>query len=211
MTVAPDGSVDAGLPWPRPGGPRLTFPPAVLAQSVPRVARLLLGAVLETTVGGERTSGVIVETEAYLGPEDAASHAATRTITARNRVMFGPPGVAYVYRSYGVHWCVNVVAAPEGTGGAVLIRGVDPLEGEAVMARRRQGRTPLAAGPGRLTQALGITGAHDGLPLDRPPLRLLQGHAVPDEAVDVTPRIGITRAVEAPLRYLVRGRPGVSR
>jgi DNA-3-methyladenine glycosylase len=125
--------------------------------------------------------------------------------------MYGPPGMAYVYRSYGIHWCMNVVAAPEGIAGAVLIRGVDPLEGGEVMARRREGRTPLTAGPGRLTQALGITGALDGHPLDSCPLRLVRGVEVPDDAVDVTPRIGITRAVEAPLRYLVRGRPGVSR
>jgi DNA-3-methyladenine glycosylase len=178
---------------------------------VPRVARRLLGAVLESTVGGQTTRGVIVETEAYLGPEDEASHASTRAITPRNRVMFGPPGRAYVYRSYGVHWCVNVVAAPEGTGGAVLIRGLDPLEGRATMAHRREERLPLAAGPGRLTQALGIDGTLDGHPLDREPLRLLAGYDIPDGAVRVTPRIGITRAVEAPLRYLVRGRPGVSR
>lgn len=194
-----------------PGEPRRAFPADRLARVVPEVARLLLGAVLESTVGGVLTSGVIVETEAYLGPEDAASHAATRSITERNRVMFGPPGVAYVYRSYGVHWCTNVVADSDGVGGAVLIRGLDPLEGVETMRTRREGRLPLTAGPGRLSQALGITGELDGHGLDRAPLRLVHGVAVPDEAVTTTPRIGITRAVEAPLRYLVRGRPGVSR
>lgn len=124
------------------------------------LARALLGCRLISTVGGVRTTGVIVETEAYGGPEDPASHANTvGGATDRNRAMFGPPGHAYVYRSYGVHWCLNVVAGPDGQGGAVLVRGLDPLEGETAMLERRASRQPLAAGPGRLAQALGVTDA----------------------------------------------------
>lgn len=186
--------------------------PDMLTRPVPDVARALLGCRIESTIGGARVTGVIVETEAYLGPEDAASHAATRTgVTARNRRMFEAPGRAYIYRSYGIHWCLNVVAHPGDAAGAVLIRGLDLVEGLDHALARRGGRRPLAAGPGRLAQALGLDGAHDGHDLSAPPLRLLHGWAIRDDAVTITPRIGITRAVEAPLRYFIAGRPGVSR
>lgn len=186
--------------------------PHALTHPVPAVARHLLGAVLESRVDNERVCAVIVETEAYLGPEDAASHAATRSgITPRNRLMFERPGRAYVYRSYGVHWCLNIVAHPADGAGAVLIRGLDLLEGQPTAHRRRRGRPPLTAGPGRLTQALGVDGSLNGHDLIEPPLRLLEGWRVPDSMVRVTPRIGITRAVDAPLRYFIERRPGVSR
>ena len=207
-----DAGISTGSPWPNwPGGPRRVIAPEYLARPVPVVARDLLGAVIETTIGGQRTAGVIVETEAYLGPEDPASHAATRGgVTPRNRPMFGPPGHAYIYRSYGMHWCLKLVAEVEGVAGAVLIRGVDPIEGVEVMERRRGGRLPIAAGPGRLAQALGITDALNEHALDREPLRLLHGWPIDDREVRCTPRIGITRAIDAPLRYFICGRPGVT-
>ena len=152
-----------------------------------------------------------METEAYGGPSDPASHAATVSgVTPRNRAMFGPPGRAYVYRSYGMHWCLNVVTGREGEGQAVLLRGLLPIEGEDVMLRRR-GRRPLAAGPGRLAQALGVTDALYGHDLRRPPLFLLAGWSVPDRRVGVSGRIGIKSAAKWPHRFYVRGCSGVSR
>jgi DNA-3-methyladenine glycosylase len=183
-----------------------------LAQDVPIVARELLGCRLISTIGGEAVEGLIVETEAYLGPDDPASHAATRSgITARNQVMFGPAGRAYVYRSYGVHWCLNVVAGSEGEGGAVLLRGLDLIRGEAAAARRRGDRRPLTRGPGRLAAALGVTDALYDHDLSREPLRLAPGWSVDEYHVAVTPRIGISKARERLLRYHVRDSSGVSR
>jgi DNA-3-methyladenine glycosylase len=178
---------------------------------VATVARDLLGAVLETTIDGRVSAVVVVEAEAYGGPEDPASHAATRSgVTSRNRVMFGPPGHAYVYRSYGVHWCFNVVTGRDGKGAAVLVRGGLPLSGEDVMSDRRGARLPLAAGPGRLAQALGIDVTHYGHDLLHPPVRLLRGWTVDDERIGISPRIGISTAADRPLRFYVRGAPGVS-
>jgi DNA-3-methyladenine glycosylase len=172
----------------------------------------LLGCRLVSTVGGVRTAGVIVETEAYGGPDDPASHAATvRGPTERNRVMFGPPGRAYVYRSYGVHWCMNVVTGAEGVAQAVLIRGVEPTEGLEAMAARRDGASPLAAGPGRLAAALGITDALYGHDLREPPLVLERGWTVADDAIGVSKRVGVSLAADWPYRFFVRGAVGVSR
>lgn len=174
------------------------------------MARDLLGTCLVSTIGGDMCAGVIVETEAYGGPEDPASHASTVSgITDRNRAMFGPAGRAYVYRSYGVHWCLNVVTGRDGEGEAVLLRGLHPLAGHGVMLRRR-GRKPLAKGPGRLAEALGITDAEYGHDLTRPPLVVVAGWSVADEDVSVSPRIGIKSAAEWPHRFYVRGFPGVS-
>ena len=176
------------------------------------VARDLLGARLVSTVDGALTSGVIVEAEAYHGPDDPASHAATRGgRTTRNAAMFGPPGRAYVYRIYGMHWCVNVVTGTEGDPQAVLIRALDPLAGEEEMRRRRGGALGLASGPGRLCQALGITGALYGHDLTVPPLEVRAGWVVPDADVAVSGRIGVRAAADWPLRFFVRGNPGVSR
>jgi DNA-3-methyladenine glycosylase len=176
------------------------------------VARALLGARIVSTVGGRRTAGVIVETEAYLGPDDPASHASTRGgPTDRNRAMFGPPGRAYVYRSYGVHWCMNVVTGTEGVAQAVLLRGIDPIEGQRHMSARREGRAPLASGPGRLCEALGITGELYGHDLAVSPLELQAGWRVPDRLVEVSGRIGVSVAADWPLRFYVCGSPGVSR
>jgi len=212
LSPAARGGSEAALPW-RLGRPaHASFPPDFFERDVVQVARELLGARLVSTVGDRRTSGAIVEAEAYRGLEDPASHAATRTgRTSRNQVMFGPPGRAYVYRSYGMHWCVNVVTGREGEAQAVLIRGLDPLEGEDEMKRRRGGRMPLAAGPGRLCQALGITGSLYGHDLARPPLVLAPGWAVSDADVEVSGRVGVRLAADYPYRFFVRGSRGVSR
>lgn len=200
------------LPWRAGVPPSSGFSPDLLVRPVAEVARALLGARLTSFVGGEAASGVIVETEAYEGLDDPASHAATRVgRTWRNRAMFGPPGHAYVYRIYGMHWCVNVVSGPEGEPQAVLLRGLEPLVGEEVMSRRREGRLPLAAGPGRLCQALAIDDSLYGHPLSRPPLILEPGWTVPDAAVGVSGRIGVRAAADRPLRFYVFGSSGVSR
>ncbi|MFQ5536049.1 MAG: DNA-3-methyladenine glycosylase [Gemmatimonadota bacterium] len=200
------------LPWRAGIAPDGRDPLEVVRRPVAEAARLLLGARLISTVGGKRTGGVIVETEAYGGGDDPASHAATlRGRTRRNRAMFGPPGRAYVYHIYGMHWCVNVVTGLEGEAQAVLIRGLDPLEGEEVMMRRRGGRHPLTAGPARLCQALAIDDGLYGHDLARPPLRLLPGWDVSHVQVGVSGRIGIREAADRPLRFYVRGAPGVSR
>lgn len=192
--------------------PAPSFPPGFLHRPVTRVARELLGARLISTVGGTRTAGVLVECEAYAGPDDPASHAATRGgTTRRNRAMFGPAGHAYVYRSYGMHWCMNVVTGRSGDAQAVLLRGLEPLGGEETMARRRQGRTPLAAGPGRLCEALGVDGTLYGHDLSVPPLVLMPGWSVPDDRVEVSGRIGVRAAADRLYRFYVRGSPGVSR
>jgi DNA-3-methyladenine glycosylase len=153
--------------------------------------------------------GVVVETEAY-EPGDPASHSFGGR-TARNATMFGPPGRLYVYRSYGIHWCANVVSAEDGIGAAVLLRALEPTAGLDVMRARRglDDARLLAAGPGRLTQALGVTAAHDGLDLRRPPFALSPPTA-PVEVV-ASPRVGITRAAEKPWRYSLAGSSFVSR
>ena len=180
------------------------MPPAKLrreffSRSVHEVAPDLIGATfLFNGVGGR-----IVELEAYHHTDPAAHSYGGRT--ERNAVMFGPPGYAYVYRSYGIHWCVNFVCEPEGSASAVLIRAIEPLEGLAVM-RRRRGLSDvrlLCAGPGRLCQALGITHKQNGIPLDRPPFELRA--PVDNPRLVVGKRIGITKAAERPWRYGLAG------
>jgi len=176
------------------------------------VARELLGAVLECTTDEGITRGRIVETEAYLGPEDEACHAVAG-LTPRTQHLFGPAGTSYVYFIYGMYWCVNAVTRERGHGSAVLVRAVHPLDGlELMRARRPRARRErdLTNGPGKLCQAMGIVGAMSGRSLRRPPLVIRAGAPVPDAEVDVTPRIGITRAADWPLRFLVRGDPFVS-
>jgi DNA-3-methyladenine glycosylase len=169
------------------------------ARSVHEVAPDLIGATL--LVGG--VGGLIVEVEAYHHTDPAAHSYAGRT--ERNAVMFGPPGYAYVYRSYGIHWCVNFVCEAEGSASAVLIRALAPTTGVATMRRRRglADERLLCSGPGRLTQALGITLAHNALPLDRAPFELRGRTEIPDIAVG--PRIGITKAADKPWRYGLAG------
>ncbi len=182
------------------------------------VARDLLGTLLISTIHDLETIGRIVETEAYLGPHDPASHAAERIgRTVRNRSMFGAPGIAYVYRIYGVHWCLNTVTDRIDFPAAVLIRALEPVSGIEIM-RRRRGRivaarphTALASGPGKLAAALAITGDVDGHPLDRPPLLVARDDCVPIESIGTSPRIGVTRAADWHLRFFIRGNPHVSR
>jgi DNA-3-methyladenine glycosylase len=153
--------------------------------------------------------GVIVETEAY-APHDPASHS-FRGRTSRNATMFGPAGRLYVYRSYGVHWCANVVCAREGVGAAVLLRALEPTVGLDVMRARRgiDDRALLASGPGRLTQALGISRAQDGLELSAPPFALVAPESPP--GIVESTRVGITRATDKPWRYSLAGSTYVSR
>jgi DNA-3-methyladenine glycosylase len=175
------------------------------ARSVHEVAPDLIGVTL--LVDG--VGGRIVEVEAY-EQGDPASHGYGGR-TARNAAMFGPPGHAYVYRSYGIHWCLNVVCAEEGNAEAVLVRALEPLEGIAEQRRRRgqQDLRALCSGPGKLCQALGITREHDGLALDEAPFELVPRDEVP-EIVTGT-RIGITRATELSWRYALAGSPFLSR
>lgn len=190
------------------------LPAAFFARPAEQVARELLGAVLVAQTDGGGCRAEIVETEAYTGPDDEASHAHARFgVTARNRVMFGPPGIAYVYRIYGMHWCLNAVTGPAGHPAAVLLRAARPLDGLEPMRARRPGRADheLLRGPGNLARALGIDGRLNGHALQHAPLWLEAGAAVPDAAVWTGPRIGVRRAAEAPLRFWLHGSPFVSR
>ena len=195
------------------------LPAAFYQRGAEEVARHLLGAVVVSDIGGRRTAGRIVETEAYLGAPDPASHAAERIgRTARNESMFGPPGIAYVYFIYGMHWCLNAVTGEADVANAVLLRALEPIDGfEAMRERRsaRSGKAPmdrdLMRGPARLTEALGITGAMDGHDLARPPLVIAAGDRIDDSLVVVGPRIGITRAADWPLRFSLRDSTWTSR
>jgi len=172
---------------------------AFFARSVHEVAPELIGATF--LVNG--TGGIIVEVEAY-HHTDPAAHS-FRGPTQRNRVMFGPPGFAYVYRSYGIHWCVNFVCEEEGSASAVLIRALEPTHGIAAMRRRRQLRDlqALCSGPGKLTEALAITDRHNTLPLDQPPIAVHARLGEVEVASGV--RIGITKAIDLPWRYGLKG------
>ncbi|MEP6538240.1 MAG: DNA-3-methyladenine glycosylase [Bryobacteraceae bacterium] len=173
------------------------------------VARDLLGKVL---VHGE-TRGIIVETEAYPGGDDLASHSA-RGLTQRTRVIFGPPGHVYVYLIYGVYECLNIVAEPEGQPGCVLIRAIEPTAGLEIMKRRRPAAKRLESltnGPGKLTLAFGITRDHYGVDLTKGPLRVERQHGRPRFDIETTPRIGITHCADLPLRFLIKDNPFVSR
>jgi DNA-3-methyladenine glycosylase len=192
---------------PRPLGP------GFYARDAATVARDLLGRILVSTIGGRRCVARIVETEAYLGPDDPASHAAGWRRTRRTEVMYGPPGRLYVYFTYGMHWCANVVTGSEGFPAAVLLRAVEPLEGLVTMQRRR-GDVPerlLGAGPARLAQALGIGRAHNGHALDRPPVWIAAGKPVPKHNRRVATRIGIRDAADWKLRFYEKGSRFVSR
>ncbi|MRS12973.1 MAG: DNA-3-methyladenine glycosylase [Actinobacteria bacterium] len=182
------------------------------ARPTPEVARLLLGKVLVSAVGDAVVAGTIVETEAYLGVDDPGSHAATKGITARNRVMYGPPGRAYVYFTYGNHHMLNLVTEAEGTAGAVLVRAVEPVEGVEVMTARRHGRAghELTNGPGKVAEAFGVTLAHNGLPLGRE-LRVLDAPPVADTAVGTSGRVGLASGHELPLRFYIAGNGYVSK
>lgn len=191
---------------------RRPLQPGFYDRATEDVARDLLGAVLEHRTAEGVVRGRIVETEAYLGPHDPACHAAAG-LTPRTRTLHGPPGTAYVYFIYGMHWCFNAVTREQGHGSAVLIRAVEPLSGLELMRRRRKvdGDVSLTSGPARLCDAFAITRDQDGVRLDRGPLRILQGIDLPDEDVVISPRIGIRKAADWPLRFHVRGNRFVSR
>jgi len=169
------------------------------------VAPELIGATL--LVNG--VGGRIVEVEAYHHTDPAAHSYIGRT--ERNAVMFGPPGYAYVYRSYGIHWCLNFVCEEEGSASAVLIRALEPTSGIAAMRRRRSvsDERALCSGPGKLCQALAVTHRHNGLQLDEPPFELRARQETPEIAVGV--RIGISKAVEHPWRFGLKGSKFLSR
>ncbi len=177
------------------------LPRAFYQRPTVEVARALLGQLL---VHGA-TAGVIVETEAYLGGEDLASHSA-RGITPRTSVIFGPPGHAYVYLNYGIHECLNIVAEPEGAAGCVLLRALAPERGLEVMRQRRNYPNKddeLSNGPGKLTQALGITRALNGADVTRGSLFIEQRPTPELGRIRTTPRIGITKCSKWPLRFLL--------
>ncbi|MDE3173789.1 MAG: DNA-3-methyladenine glycosylase [Gemmatimonadota bacterium] len=180
------------------GAARAALPARFFARETERVARELLGAVLECRTPEGVASGRIVETEAYLGEHDAACHAAAG-LTPRTAPLYGPPGTAYVYFVYGMHWCVNAVTRAPGLPSAVLIRALEPLDGIALMRERRghpRRDADLTSGPARLCQALGIDRRHNARPLQRPPLLIRAGTPVADADVIVTPRIGIREAAD---------------
>jgi DNA-3-methyladenine glycosylase len=190
-----------------------TLPVSFFDRPAEVVAPELLGALVVSRIGGALTSARIVETEAYLGYRDPASHGYLHRRNERNAALFGPPGSWYVYLSYGIHWCANLVCEAEGTASAVLLRALEPVEGLHTM-RRRRGRVDdrdLCSGPGKLCQALGITRGN------------LDGRMMPDASVVVeaarvklafevltTPRVGITKAADWPLRFAVAGNAHVS-
>ena len=177
------------------------------------VARDMLGTVLECATEDGIASGIIVETEAYLGEHDLACHAAVGR-TARTEHLYGPPGISYVYFIYGMYWCFNAVTRRAGQPSAVLVRALEPLHGIALMHKRRsriKNDVDLTNGPGKLCTALGITGAFTGKPLQKKPLVIREGEPIPDDRVEVTPRIGITKSADWPLRWIVRSNRFVSR
>jgi DNA-3-methyladenine glycosylase len=195
----------------------MILPPSFYAQETVSVAKQLLGCYLVHFEGEATTLGRIVETEAYL-VNDPASHAFSGQ-TPRNRVMFGPVGHAYVYLIYGLHACVNAVTGQAGTGEAVLIRALEPLQGIAVMQERRRTHKLqlLCNGPARLTEALAITRDFNGVPLFEGPLQIWSADSLPaaplmeDAEIVQTTRIGIATAKELPLRFYVKGNRSISR
>ncbi len=190
---------------------------ACFERPAPLVARELLGKLLVSTVGGVTTGGAIVEAEAYLGPDDPGSHAATRKITDRNRVMYDEPGTVYVYFTYGNHHMLNLVCESSGTASAVLIRALEPLVGVEQMIRRRShGGTPrppreLCNGPGKLAQALGVDLTDNGSRLGEGRIVVYDSPRVPAEDVAVSGRVGLSAGHELQLRFYLNENRFVSR
>jgi DNA-3-methyladenine glycosylase len=181
----------------------------LLSGSPEEAAPALLGSLLISEVAGHTVKARVTEVEAYKGSDDPASHA-FRGRTRRNGSMFERPGTLYVYRSYGIHWCANVAAGPEGVGWGILFRGADIIDGLGVARARRGRENELANGPGKLTQALGVDHTHDGTYLldGTGPIRVEPG--VPPEVVVATPRVGISTAIDRPWRFVAvmeAGRP----
>ena len=189
------------------------LPASFYDRDTEHVSRELLGCVLECTTAEGKASGVIVETEAYIGEHDPACHAAAGR-TRRTEPLYGRPGIAYVYFIYGMYWCVNAVTRAEGLPSAVLIRAVEPLTGIEIMrARRGPARSDreLTNGPGKLCIALGIGREHNGASLQRGELVIREGERVADRDVVVGSRIGIKKAADWPLRWYIRNNEFVSR
>jgi DNA-3-methyladenine glycosylase len=177
------------------------------------VSREMLGMLLQCNTPDGRTSGVIVETEAYLGEHDLACHAAAGR-TVRTAPLYERPGIAYVYFIYGTYWCFNAVTRAEGLPSAVLVRAVEPVEGLDLMRRRRpraRRDRDLTNGPGKLCLAMGIDGSMNRLSLQRGSLVIREYMSYPDSAIAVTPRIGITRSADWPLRWIVSGNDYISK
>jgi len=190
-----------------------TLPVAFFRRPAENVAADLVGMVIVSSIGGKITEGRIVETEAYLGYDDPASHGYRHRRNARNLALFGPPGSWYVYLSYGMHWCANLVCQRSGLASAVLLRAVEPLAGLETMRRRRGAVSDreLCSGPGKLCQALGISRELDGVRMGRS-LVVVRRPRVGDAArIAVSPRIGITKAIDWPLRFHLAGSPWTSR
>ena len=189
------------------------IPASYFARDPREVAPHLLGCVVATVVDGEFSAGVIVETEAYLGADDRGSHAATKGVTPRNAVMYGPPGVAYVYFTYGNHYMLNFVCAPKGTAGAVLVRALRPVDGVDAMTSRRHGRPlhELCSGPGKLMAALGVDLSDNGSVLGEGRIAVYYGERPPLGELAVSGRVGLTSGHELELRYYLAHDPFVSR
>ena len=197
------------------------LPPSFYERAVDEVARDLLGRLFcRRTPDGTATAGIVVEAEAYFGPDDPASHAFRRT--PRSEIMYGPPGVLYVYFTYGMHFCANVVAHGKGKVGAVLLRALEPVEGIELMALRRGrvallkdgsvSRRALCSGPAKLCQAMAIRREDNGADLQGPSIWIEEGRGrIPDREVAVTARVGIRAAAERPARYVVKESPFLSR
>lgn len=188
-------------------------PAAFYARDTELVARDMLGMLLQSRTSDGVASGMIVETEAYVGEHDAACHAAAGH-TNRTAPLYGPPGVSYVYFIYGMYWCFNAVTRERGLPSAVLVRAVQPFQGIALMRERRPSArrdVDLTNGPGKLCQALGVTGAMNLLPLQRGQLVIREHTHYADSEVEITPRVGITKAADWPLRWIVRGNPWLSK
>jgi DNA-3-methyladenine glycosylase len=194
-------------------GRAATLPVAFFRRPAEVVAAELIGKVVVSSIGGLVTTGKIVETEAYLGYDDPASHGYRHRRNARNAALFGSPGIWYVYLSYGMHWCANLVCQRAGLASAVLLRALEPLEGLDIM-RERRGDLPdrqLCSGPGRLCQALGIDRDLDGSPMAQGPVVVVRGGRIAASAISATPRIGITKAADWPLRFHLAGSTWTSR
>jgi len=187
------------------------LPASFYERATEQVARELLGAILECRTRDGVAAGRIVETEAYLGEHDLACHAAAG-LTERTAPLYGPPGIAYVYFIYGMHWCFNAVTRARGEPSAVLVRAIEPVSGIDVMRARRSVRrdVDLTNGPAKLCDALAIDGSFNRAVLQRGPLTIREGSPVSDSEVAITPRIGITRCAHWPLRWIVRDSPYVS-
>jgi DNA-3-methyladenine glycosylase len=190
-----------------------TLPVDFFRRPAETVAAELVGATIVSTIGGELTEGRIVETEAYLGYDDPASHGYRHRRNTRNEALFGPPGSWYVYLSYGMHWCANLVCQRPGQASAVLLRALEPLAGLDIMRRRRGpvADRDLCSGPGKLCQALGMTRELDGKKMSSAAVRVWRPGGGDEVSVLSTPRIGITKAADWPLRFVLAGSPWASR